>query len=276
MAIVFEEAFRDDAFKMVGGYDPSATTPWIATASAGETEEQVIEAALAPTSSIPATFGILTLRSVEHSEVLHTNGAGVPDAWKLLAQYDYISSDYEFETVGGQQHITSSLATVGRYGPNASAQLAGTIGWDGHDVQGCDIIAPVYNFSETHRFTDAVVTPAYKASLYRLTGNVNSDTFRGFQPGEVLFLGASGRRVAHNMWEVGFRFASLPNHSSENGNLITIGDITNIAKNGWDYLWVQYADDVDATAKVVIRRPVAVYVEQVYYTAAFAGMGIGS
>lgn len=276
MTIAFEEAFRDDAFKLVGGYDPSATVPWIATASAGETEEQVIEAALAPTSPIPATFGVLTLRSVEHAEVLHTNGVGVPDAWKLLAQYDYISSDYEFETIGGQQHITSSLATVGRYGPNASSQLAGTIGWDGNDVQGCDIIAPVYNFSETHRFTDAVVTPAYKAALFRMTGKVNSDGFRGFQPGEVLFLGASGRRVAYNMWDVAYRFASLPNHSAANDNLITVGDITGIAKNGWDYLWVQYADDVDATAKVMIRRPVAVYVEQVYHTAAFAALGIGA
>jgi len=236
MAIAFEEAFRDDAFKMVGGYDPSATIPWIATATQGETEEQVIDAALAPTSPIPAAFGILTLRSVEHSEVLHTTGAGVPDAWKLLAQYDYISTDYEFETVGGQQHITSSISTVNRYGPSASSQLGGTIGWDGNDVQGCDIISPVYNFSETHRFSDLVVTPAYKATLFRLTGKVNSDTFRGFQPGEVLFLGASGRRVASNMWEIGYRFSSLPNHSAENGNLITIGDITGIAKKGWEYL----------------------------------------
>lgn len=152
--------------------------------------------------------------------------------------------------------------------------MAGTIGWDGQEVQGCDIITPVYNFAETHRLTDAVVTPAYKATLFALTGKVNSDVFRGFQPGEALFLGASGRRVTNNMWEIGYKFASQPNHSEDNGNLITIGDITGIAKKGWEYLWVQYADDVDSTAKVMIRRPVAVYVEQVYYTTALAALGI--
>lgn len=272
--ITFAEAFRDDAFKMVGGYDPSVTVPWIATATAGETEETVMDTALLPTSPIPAAFGILTLRNVEHSEVLHVNAAGLPDKWKLLAHYEYITTDYEFETVGGQQHITSSIATVGRYGPSASNQLGGTIGWDGQDVQGCDIISPVYNFSETHRFTDLVVTPAYKATLFALTGKVNADSFRNFQPGEVLFLGASGRRVANNLWEVGYKFASQPNHSAENGNLITIGDITDIAKRGWEYLWVQYADDADLTAKVMIKKPVAVYVEQVYYTGLLAALGI--
>lgn len=274
MAITFQEAFRDEGFKLVGGYDPSATIPWIATATAGETEEQVIDAAVAATSPIPAVYGILTLRNVEHAEVLHATADGVPDKWKLLAHYEYISTEYEFETTGGQQHITSSIATVARYGPNASDQLKGTIGWDGQDVQGCDITSPVYNFAETHRFTDAVVTPAYKAALFALTGKVNADVFKGFQAGEVLFLGAAGRRVANDMWEINYKFASQPNHSAANGNLITIGDISGIAKKGWDYLWVQYTDDADMTAKVMIKKPVAVYIEQVYYTAAFATLGI--
>ncbi len=39
---------------------------------------------------------------------------------------------------------------------------------------------------------------------------------------------------------------------------------------------MQYGDDVDQTAKVLIKKPIAVYVEQVYPFASFAGLGIGS
>ena len=72
-------------------------------------------------------------------------------------------------------------------------------------------------------------------------------------------------------WEISYKFAVSPNQSG-----LTIGANTGIAKKGWEYLWVQYGDDVDATAQVLIKKPVAVYVEQVYPFASFGGLGIGS
>ena len=55
-----------------------------------------------------------------------------------------------------------------------------------------------------------------------------------------------------------------------------IGQITGINKKGWEYLWVRYADAEDTTAKVLVKKPIAVYVEQVYPTTGFAALGIGS
>ena len=55
-----------------------------------------------------------------------------------------------------------------------------------------------------------------------------------------------------------------------------MGDITGIDKKGWEYLWVQYADDVDAVKKQLIKKPVAVYIEKVYESALFSALGIGS
>lgn len=48
------------------------------------------------------------------------------------------------------------------------------------------------------------------------------------------------------------------------------------AKEGWHYLWVRYEDDEDATARTLIKKPRAVYVEQVYYYGDFSLLGIGS
>ncbi len=51
--------------------------------------------------------------------------------------------------------------------------------------------------------------------------------------------------------------------------------MTGINKRGWDYLWVRYADVEDPTAKMLVQRPMAVYVEQVYPYRDFSGLGIG-
>ncbi|RMF94392.1 MAG: hypothetical protein D6741_12675, partial [Planctomycetota bacterium] len=115
----------------------------------------------------------------------------------------------------------------------------------------------------------SLVTDAYKATLYNLTGTVNNATFRNFAAGEVLFMGASGSKRGPGDWEITFRFAASPNVTG-----LTIGEITGINKNGWDYLWVAYADDVDDAAKELIKKPIAAYVERVYRYTDFSLLGI--
>ena len=202
--------------------------------------------------------------------------------WKVRAIYEAPQPSqqenpeptFSFDTGGGTQHITQSLGTRNRYGPSASAELAGAIGFDGQNVNGVDITVPVYQFAETFYFTPTYVTQAYKLGLMATTGTVNLAPFRGFQAGEVLFLGASGTRkgvAATDPWEIAFKFAA-----QKNQNGLTVGSISGIAKYGWDYLWVQYGADVDPAAKVLIKKPIAVYVEKVYPDGNFAALGIGS
>ncbi len=130
---------------------------------------------------------------------------------------------------------------------------------------------PVYNFSETHYIAAENVTQAYKAILFALTGRLNAASFRGFAAGEVLFLGASGSKRGEEDWEITFRFAASPNVSG-----LSVGNITGIAKRGWDYLWVRYVDVEDTAAKAIVKRPVAAYVERVYYDGDYSALGIGA
>jgi hypothetical protein len=99
---------------------------------------------------------------------------------------------------------------------------------------------------------------------------VNSGAFRGFAAGEVLFLGASGSKTGVDNWEIAFKFAASPNVTS----LSIGGGITVSAKKGWEYLWVRFADAEDSTAKALVKRPVAAYVERVYESADFSTMGL--
>jgi len=182
-------------------------------------------------------------------------------------------STYQFDTGGGTQHITQSLETVGKYAPPGKVppEFKGAIGVTHDNVEGVDITVPVYNFSETHYVATALVTDAYKATLFFLTGKVNGAAFRGFAAGEVLFLGASGSKRGEDDWEITFRFAASPNVTD-----LAVGDMVGIDKKGWEYLWVRYADDEDAAAKVLVKKPIAAYVERVYEYGDFSGLGIGT
>jgi len=185
-------------------------------------------------------------------------------------------STFSFDTAGGTQHITQSLETVASHAapglvpgaPNFRGAIG--VGDAAGGVEGVDITVPVFNFTETHVLADATVTHAYRGTLFQLTGKVNSAPFKGLDAGECLFLGASGTKRADEQWELTFRFAASPNRTS-----ITVGGMTGIAKKGWEYLWVRYADVEDQVSHTLVKQPLAAYIEKVYDEADFGALGIG-
>lgn len=195
------------------------------------------------------------------------------DVWTGFVRYVGIDSDSEFtfDTGGETTRITQSLTTVSSYAPagETAPDFQGAIGVSEDRVEGVDITVPTFQFSETHRFTDAQVTESYRLTLFNMTGTVNNATWRGFAAGEVLFLGAQGSKRGNDLWTITFRFSASPNVTGQ-----TIGTIAGVAKNGWDYLWARYADFEDATAYALVKRPIAVYVERVYPRTDFSTLGI--
>ena len=253
------------------GDKSKAEIRYLVTGAANEAEVRTLSLA-----QIPQAYEGLYRKTISLDERINLT------TWKVIAtfeapepqQQDNPEPTFAFDTGGGTQHITQLIQTIGRYGPAASTALGGAIGYDGQNVAGVDITVPVYQFSETHYLDPSLVTQGYKLTLMGLTGAVNAAPFRGFQAGEVLYLGSSGTRRgvdAADRWEITYKFAASPNQSG-----LSVGSITGIQKRGWDYLWVQYGDDVDPTAKVLIKKPVAVYVEQVYPVDNFSGLGIGA
>jgi hypothetical protein len=172
-----------------------------------------------------------------------------------------------FDTSGGTQHITQSISTAHKYAPlgKTAPDFKGAISVTHDSVEGCDVVVPTFKFSVTAYIADEDVTPTYIGKLYALTGKINNAEFTvlgfgAFQAGELLFLGsAATQRGDGSDWEVQWHFAASPNKTG-----ITIGDIQNVEKKGWEYLWVRYEDTDDTTAKSIVKRPTAVYVEKVY------------
>lgn len=225
-------------------------------------------------ATVEATIPIIYAGLPFQDYHISPQGAGV---WDISVRYgkkepkETGESSFSFDTGGGTTHITQSLQTINKYAPvgKIAPDFKGAIGVTHDSVEGTDVTIPVYSFTETHYIPIALVTGAYKAALFGLTGRTNNAGFKGFAIGEVLFLGASGSQRGEDDWEITFRFAASPNVTG-----LTIGDINGIDKKGWEYIWVRYADVEDQ--KVLVKQPIAVYVEKVYEEGNFAGLGIGT
>ena len=250
---------RFDSRQLNIGRDPTATLIFSLWRSEDETR---IAAKLEATA--PALFDGLDADSY----TLDPQGAG---AWVANVAYKVRNPSSEsFDTTGGTVHVTQSFGT-NRFGTLAP-DFQGAIGVSDDKVDGVDITIPAYKFSETHLIPRAFVGTSYKNTLFQLTGKVNNATFKNFAAGEVLFLGSTGQRRGREDFEITYNFAASPNI----GSIVFTPSITVLNKQGWDYMWLYYADEVDDDAHRIVRRPKAAYVERVYERADFGLLGLSA
>ena len=93
--------------------------------------------------------------------------------------------------------------------------------------------------------------------------------FLTFQPGEVLFLGTTGRWGPQTETNLSYKFAL-----SENASGLSFGELTGIDKKGWEHAWVSHRSDEDQGKGVKV--PQYVYVERIYEPVALAtALGFG-
>jgi len=182
-----------------------------------------------------------------------------------LKKQDPLDFSYEFSTTGGTEKITQSLATR-RYPENAP-NMGGVIGYNDGQVEGVQVHMPTMKLTYKVQLAAADVTPGYRAMLFWLTGTTNDRTWNGFNQGEVLFVGATGTIKNLEYWEISYEFLCQPNRTN-----LVIGNIVVPLKRGWEYLEVLYEDAADQGK--AIRKPLAVYVHQVYREADFSLLGI--
>jgi len=184
-----------------------------------------------------------------------------------------------FSTTGGTAHITSSLSTAlgkSRYLPGADIKdkYGQAIGVTKDGVEGCDIVVPEVSEVITRYMPYGQFDSAYKATLKSLTGKVNDAEFLGYAAGRVLFLGAEATARGKQDYEVTYRFAV-----GDNVTGLEFGEITDVDKQAWQYLWVSYSDYVAeftegaTTVKTQGKRPEEVFVENVYLAATFSALG---
>ena len=168
MPITVEEKY--DSRQSTTGDNAQVTLTYIAS---GSDDDLAIKSAVE--NFAPETYDGLPMQSVQIEPISE-------EYWDASVRYADSSSPsstsggtpdpgsneytYSFDTMGGTQHITQSLDTVGSYADSSipsAPDFHGAIGvsnTNGNaEVQGVDITVPIYNFSETHYLTVEQVTP---------------------------------------------------------------------------------------------------------------------
>ncbi|HPZ14681.1 MAG TPA: hypothetical protein PLK04_10650 [Bacillota bacterium] len=197
------------------------------------------------------------------------------EAWDGTVVYRLISQniriEYQGTTGNTTTHVNVAKGIIGAYARQGETapDLQGVIGFDGQDIQGADILVPQPEFSISVEPINITDPNAFLRSIAMLVGKVNSNTYLGFSPGELLFSGADHSGATDKPFTVTYRFQCSPTLRD-----FTVGGIRVPMKRGWDYLDVYYEREVDQNAKVMIKRPRAVYVYRVYDYAFFAFPGL--
>lgn len=177
-----------------------------------------------------------------------------------------------FDITGQSTRIMHSRQTVNSYPapgwimPNFKQAM--NVQSDG-TIEGTDIVVPYFSYTLTKTFSDDTIANGWVLTAGQIVGSVNSAAYHGFAAGELLLYRVSGQQRSDGNWDVTFAFAV-----SFNETALTVGAITDIEKDGWDYLWIYYEETHDAQTNRTHKVPTAAYVERVYRRTAYTLLAI--
>lgn len=154
----------------------------------------------------------------------------------------------------------------------ASAVPIGWNGKDGSESEAAGVDVSIGELRETYTKTmskSKVTGTSWKRKVAELVGKVNSGSFKGWNAGEVMFLGCSYSAPSKGSKKVSvsFHFAIRLNESKATVAGQNIG-----SKKGFEYLWALTDDEVrDGERKRKVRK---IYKAVVCETDGFGGLGI--
>lgn len=140
------------------------------------------------------------------------------------------------------------------------------------EPRGISVYVPTGTMTITHYFKKSQWTTKLRNKIAYRRCRYNSDSFRGFAHGELLFVGESVNYSDGDPYvEVQFKFLI-----SENADDIEVGNMTGISKRGWQGLWVKYKKDVKTVngKKYQVIEPQGVAIEKIYKAADFTELGL--
>lgn len=191
---------------------------------------------------------------------------GGPNGWKI-GSYRVVGVDpplYVLDRSPGAPGLANGVFFLTQSGPD----YGGAINVTEDRVEGVDVFAPKFEWTRT--ISLPFVTRNYLTTIRNLVGKKNAAKFYHAQPGEVLYLGASGQFTAKDLWSITHKFAEIPNEF----NIEISPGLVVPFKRGWDYLWVRYVPVVQNG--VIVHRAAVAYIEEVYPDGDFSLLGIGT
>ncbi len=134
----------------------------------------------------------------------------------------------------------------------------------GISAEGVDIQVPTSTFGLDFSMQQGVLNQLYINHIQGLIGKVNSKTFKGYKPGTVMLIGASGRQRLFGDSQISFRF-----EHRKGGTINQVGEggaaIRTVPFDGFDYIWAYYGLKKGSSATRPLNMPpLTLYVSKVF------------
>jgi hypothetical protein len=255
MAHVVELFKSDEGVTTIDGKGDHSTLMYMASGYATRPTAKAAILAIAPATNQGLYFQRI---SIEQTAVATWVGRCEYGVREPLAVGEYT---FSWDTTGGTVHLTTPIdcTSYAVAGYTAPTDLEKVILADrDRRVQGVDVPTPSLKLTISYRLPGATITLAYIKALAGCVGKTNDKAYGGFEAGELLFLGATGRSGSATDPIVDFHFLASVNVTG-----MTLGDITGIDKTGHQYIWPWFGEDEDETADELIVKPKAIYVDTV-------------
>ena len=196
--------------------------------------------------------------------VLYKQGSGSYSTEKEMEQMS-------FSCGGGTKHITHSRKQEILQGEK---DPGGAIGWNGKFGAECTIAGvdiPCADLKENHtvKMKASQLSVAFRKRVASLVGKVNSSNFKGWEPGEVMFLDMSYQTPATEDEDVDVTFSFM---IQPNENNVKLGD-NKVSKQGFQYVWA-LSETVTEEGKLPTLKTTGIYRETVCEEADFKVLGV--
>lgn len=227
---------------------------------------------------VDLVVGTLTDRSITSTDLEDPTKFRISVTWseeedEEVAQEIGFRQD-SFTVVPARRHVYTSIRT---------ASVVQVAGYTPPDFKGAVNVTPEREvlgvewppsdgpgWSTTRTVASSVVNQTYFRAVLATAGRVNSAPYEGFQAGELLFTGATGSRTlaaSDSPWQITYNFLVSANAVS----LQVTPELTIPSKVGWHFTWPWFRDVQDEEG-MLVRRPAALYTEQIAVESGFGGL----
>lgn len=250
-------------------YVTEATLYFKVTGTTSETE--AIAAMRSDTTTVPTTYNGCSLDSFRVSDWMGVNGfeieaiykrssgGGISSSSSLPDETVRLSGDLMPIHVAYSKGYRDSSNTDYAYGH----QIEPTA--DGVNAVGCDSYSATGTLVITSYFR--TLSMANRIAIMAYLNHVNSNTFRGFAAGTLLFSHFEANEIGDGSdayVECEYVFSYQPNGTATfKGD----NDTLSVTKYGWEYAWGEY--QMEESSGTTYRNVIGAYAEKLFDTATF-------
>ena len=181
-----------------------------------------------------------------------------------------------FDCGTGTRHVTTATDQKKLWQKaGATVKNAGKfVGWNGKTgpdsvISGADVPFAQPRETYTKKMSLSQLSTAFRRKMAGMVGCINSAKWKGWEKGEVMFLGCSYSGSASEDITVTFNFAIQMNES-----LVIAEGVPSITKPGHEYVWTMSETKYDAANKAPQIEVTAVYSALLTRYADFSTLGL--